>query len=201
MVIPITLHSLPTHSGDGIPTPIQLAIIWQQFAIDALWKWPTSLTSYSNSLEGAAFMFNHPPHLHPGKLDTWTVEDVTHLRRDTIEGGTRCIDSLPIYTETGGYKVGLRLYPYGDFTGRGTHLSVSFIIHKGDYDSFLPWPFRQKVAITLLGRPDEMRHVVREITPDPAVHGACVDRPSAAMNAEIAQLSLLSSRESEGGSD
>jgi len=29
--------------------------------------------------------------------------------------------------------------------GKGTHVSLFFVVMKGDYDALLPWPFRHKV--------------------------------------------------------
>lgn len=37
------------------------------------------------------------------------------------------------------------MYLNGDGTGKGTHLSLFFVVMKGDYDALLPWPFRHKV--------------------------------------------------------
>ena len=39
-----------------------------------------------------------------------------------------------------------RLYPNGDGIGKGTHLSLFFVVMKEDYNALLPWPFRQKVS-------------------------------------------------------
>lgn len=49
------------------------------------------------------------------------------------------------YTARYGYKVCLRVYLNGDGTGKGTHVSLFFVVMKGDYDALLPWPFRHKV--------------------------------------------------------
>lgn len=43
----------------------------------------------------------------------------------------------------------LRLYLNGDGTGRGTHLSLFFVVMRGKCDALLKWPFSQKVD----GRP------------------------------------------------
>lgn len=39
----------------------------------------------------------------------------------------------------------LRLYLNGDGTGRGTHLSLFFVVMRGKCDALLKWPFCQKV--------------------------------------------------------
>jgi len=38
-----------------------------------------------------------------------------------------------------------RLYLNGDGMGKGTHVSLFFVIMRGAYDALLKWPFRQKV--------------------------------------------------------
>lgn len=40
----------------------------------------------------------------------------------------------------------LRLYFNGDGTGRGTHLSLFFVVMRGKCDALLKWPFSQKVG-------------------------------------------------------
>lgn len=40
----------------------------------------------------------------------------------------------------------LRLYLNGDGTGRGTHLSLFFVVMRGKCDALLKWPFSQKVG-------------------------------------------------------
>lgn len=40
----------------------------------------------------------------------------------------------------------LRIYLNGDGTGRGTHLSLFFVVMRGHSDALLKWPFNQKVT-------------------------------------------------------
>lgn len=49
------------------------------------------------------------------------------------------------YTSRYGYKMCLRIYLNGDGTGRGTHLSLFFVVMRGPHDALLRWPFNQKV--------------------------------------------------------
>lgn len=53
------------------------------------------------------------------------------------------------YTSKYGYKMCLRVYLNGDGTGRGTHLSLFFVVMKGPNDALLRWPFNQKVGLGL----------------------------------------------------
>lgn len=49
------------------------------------------------------------------------------------------------YTSKYGYKMCLRIYLNGDGTGRGSHLSLFFVVMRGLSDALLKWPFNQKV--------------------------------------------------------
>ena len=49
-----------------------------------------------------------------------------------------------------GYKMCARLYLNGDGMGKGTHVSLFFVVMRGTYDALLKWPFRQKVSCSLL---------------------------------------------------
>ena len=53
--------------------------------------------------------------------------------------------SQPFYTDRYGYKMCGRVYLNGDGMGKGTHLSLFFVLMRGEYDALLEWPFRQKV--------------------------------------------------------
>lgn len=56
-----------------------------------------------------------------------------------------CLSS-GFYSSKYGYKMCLRLYLNGDGTGRGTHLSLFFVVMRGRCDALLKWPFSQKVG-------------------------------------------------------
>ncbi len=60
--------------------------------------------------------------------------------------------SYPFYSGPMGYKMCLQLYILGDGSGRGTHMSLFFVIMKGDFDDILKWPFTSKVTIKLINQ-------------------------------------------------
>lgn len=57
-----------------------------------------------------------------------------------------CFFHAAFYSSKYGYKMCLRLYLNGDGTGRGTHLSLFFVVMRGKCDALLKWPFSQKVG-------------------------------------------------------
>jgi len=83
---------------------------------------------------------------------TWIIPEFTlklALARssDSEVSSFRC---KPFYLFKRGYLLSLKIYPNGDGIGKGTHLSVYFMILKGKYDDILPWPFAENVMIRIM---------------------------------------------------
>ena len=51
-----------------------------------------------------------------------------------------------------GYKMCIRVYLNGDGTGYKTHLSLFFVLMKGEFDALLKWPFEHKISMILVGK-------------------------------------------------
>ncbi|XP_062500924.1 TNF receptor-associated factor 3-like isoform X2 [Corticium candelabrum] len=109
----------------------------------------------------------------------WKITDIRRRRIDAVSGKTPSIYSQPFYTSPNGYKMCARLYLNGDGMGRGTHLSLFFVIMRGEYDSLLPWPFRQKVTLILTDQQGG-NHVSDTFRPDPT--SLSFQRPRNEMN-------------------
>ncbi len=45
----------------------------------------------------------------------------------------------------------VRAYLNGDGSGYNTHLSLFFVIMRGEFDNLLKWPFDYKVSMILVG--------------------------------------------------
>ncbi|NXA34848.1 TRAF2 factor, partial [Eudromia elegans] len=109
----------------------------------------------------------------------WKITDVGRKLQDSVTGRTVSLYSPAFYTAKYGYKVCLRIYLNGDGTGKGTHVSLFFVVMKGDYDALLPWPFRQKVTFMLLDQ-NNREHVIDAFRPD--LTSASFQRPVNDMN-------------------
>ncbi|NXD74932.1 TRAF2 factor, partial [Halcyon senegalensis] len=109
----------------------------------------------------------------------WKITDVGRKLQDSVTGRTVSLYSPAFYTAKYGYKVCLRVYLNGDGTGKGTHLSLFFVVMKGDYDALLPWPFRHKVTFMLLDQ-NNREHIIDVFRPDLA--SASFQRPVNDMN-------------------
>ena len=62
------------------------------------------------------------------------------------------IHSNPFYTSSFGYKMCLRINPYGCDNFRGESLSIFLHVMKGEWDDTLTWPFTGQIILTLFDR-------------------------------------------------
>ncbi|XP_016042932.1 TNF receptor-associated factor 2 isoform X1 [Erinaceus europaeus] len=109
----------------------------------------------------------------------WKISDFARKRQEAVAGRTPAIFSPAFYTSRYGYKMCLRIYLNGDGTGRGTHLSLFFVVMKGPHDALLRWPFNQKVTLMLLDQ-NNREHVIDAFRPD--VTSSSFQRPVTEMN-------------------
>ncbi|XP_074967971.1 TNF receptor-associated factor 1 isoform X2 [Phalacrocorax aristotelis] len=109
----------------------------------------------------------------------WKITDVGRKLQDSVTGRTVSLYSPAFYTAKYGYKVCLRVYLNGDGTGKGTHVSLFFVVMRGDYDALLPWPFRHKVTFMLLDQ-NNREHIIDAFRPD--LTSASFQRPVNDMN-------------------
>ena len=117
-----------------------------------------------NSLENKLY-------LHCLEEHTWKISGFNEKLRLVDTGAKTQIDSDPFYTgECGrhGYKFKIRLTLQYQLRSGLEHLSIQFIIMKGEYDSILPWPFRRKVIFTLVDQQrnlNDRKNIVKSIIP------------------------------------
>ena len=109
----------------------------------------------------------------------WKIDRYSQRFQEAVAGKTPSIYSPPFYIGRFGYKVCARLYPNGDGIGKGTHMSMFFVIMRGEYDALLPWPFLQKVHLRLIDQ-DRIRDAYDAFRPEP--HSSSFRRPTSDMN-------------------
>ncbi|XP_075762109.1 TNF receptor-associated factor 2 isoform X2 [Pelodiscus sinensis] len=109
----------------------------------------------------------------------WKITEFARKRQEAIAGRCPAIFSPAFYTSRYGYKMCLRVYLNGDGTGRGTHLSLFFVVMKGPSDALLRWPFNQKVTLMLLDQ-NNREHIIDAFRPD--VTSSSFQRPVTEMN-------------------
>nr|XP_022333101.1 TNF receptor-associated factor 3-like isoform X1 [Crassostrea virginica]XP_022333102.1 TNF receptor-associated factor 3-like isoform X1 [Crassostrea virginica] len=110
----------------------------------------------------------------------WKIRDYYWRKQEAKSGRTLFLYSQPFYTSRTGYKMCARVYLNGDGMGKGTHLSLFFVVMRGEYDALLPWPFQQKVSLMLLDQDSFRRHVCDTFQPDTT--STSFKRPTTEMN-------------------
>ena len=94
----------------------------------------------------------------------WKIPELERRRREAETGKTVSLYSPPFYTGPHGYKMCLRAYLNGDGVGKGSHLSLFFVLMKGEFDAVNQWPFKQKVTLMLLDQ-SHRKHIVQTFKP------------------------------------
>ena len=122
----------------------------------------------------------------------WKIPQFSQRREDARSGKYTSIFSLPFYSGRYGYKMCLRLYILGDGIGKGTHMSLFFVVMKGEFDNILQWPFTHKVTFKLINQCGG-RDIVDIFQPDPM--STSFQKPKTDMNMASGCPRFVSSNE------
>ena len=109
----------------------------------------------------------------------WRITDLSKHKHDAIDGHVTSLYSPLFYTAKNGYKMCIRVYLNGDGIGHGTHLSLFFVLMKGEFDALQKWPFDHKVSLILIDQ-SHRRHIVQTFKPTP--ESSSFQRPISDMN-------------------
>ena len=123
----------------------------------------------------------------------WRIPDLSKRRQDAIAGRVTSLYSPPFYTAKNGYKMCTRVYLNGDGMGHKTHLSLFFVLMKGEFDALLKWPFEKEVTLILVDQ-SYRKHLVQTFKPTP--ESSSFHRPISDMNVasgcpQFCKLSIL----------
>lgn len=110
----------------------------------------------------------------------WRIPEWTKKCREAVSGQCTSIYSTAFYTSRSGYKMCVRLYPNGDGMGKGTHVSIFFVIMRGNYDALLGWPFGHRVIFRMIDQGQNGNHLIDSFRPDPS--STSFKRPTSEMN-------------------
>ncbi|XP_041379430.1 TNF receptor-associated factor 3-like [Gigantopelta aegis] len=113
----------------------------------------------------------------------WKIKDYMRRKQEAITGRTLSLYSQPFYTSLYGYKLCARVYLNGDGMGKTTHISLFFVLMRGEYDALMPWPFQQKVTLCLLDQGPlgpQKNDLSDHFQPDP--NSSSFKRPTTEMN-------------------
>ena len=132
---------------------------------------------------------------HDGSM-IWKIPQFSQRKADAENGKYPSIFSLPFYSGRYGYKMCLRLYIMGDGIGKGTHLSLFFVVMRGEFDNILQWPFTHKVTFKLINQAGG-RDIVDTFQPDPM--SSYFQKPKSDMNIASGCPRFVSHTELEQG--
>ena len=110
----------------------------------------------------------------------WKIPDIRRRYRDATEHRTISLYSPPFYTSPHGYRMCIRTYLNGDGIGKGTHISVFFVLMRSEHDNLLSWPFKQSVRFTLINQKNPAASITEAFVPD--LHSPSFKKPENDMN-------------------
>ena len=101
----------------------------------------------------------------------WGCPNATNFTFTITEVSQHMENKSPIFTGAlynypQGRVVGIRIYPEGVGSGRGTHVALFIHMIQGEYDSLLVWPFSGTITVSVLdqsapGGRDEISGVMK----------------------------------------
>ncbi|XP_074655314.1 TNF receptor-associated factor 2-like [Tubulanus polymorphus] len=109
----------------------------------------------------------------------WKITEFSKKLSDAQSGRVISFYSPCFYTSRNGYKMCSRIYPSGDGMGKSSHVSLFFVLMRGNNDALLPWPFKQKVTFMLLDQ-GHREHILDAFNPDQ--NSPSFQRPVSEMN-------------------
>ena len=159
-------------------------------------KLERTIQSKSAELEDRDFRLSLIENCNYDGTMIWKIPQFSQRKADAENGKYTSIFSLPFYSGRYGYKMCLRLYIMGDGIGKGTHLSLFFVVMRGEFDNVLQWPFTHKVTFKLINQAGG-RDIVDTFQPDPM--STSFRKPKSDMNVASGCPRFISHTELENG--
>ena len=93
----------------------------------------------------------------------WKIDQIKFRMAQAKLDTVPVLHSAPCYTKQYEYKYCISLYLYGDGMGRGTHISIFFVVMKSKFDEILSWPMKTRVTFELINLKNEKESVIETI--------------------------------------
>ena len=110
----------------------------------------------------------------------WKIPDIRRHYRDAMKHQTISLYSPPFYTSPHGYCMCICTYLNGDGIGKGTRVSLFFVLMRSEHDNLLSWPFKQSVRFTLINQKNSAASITEAFAPD--LHSPSFQKPENNMN-------------------
>ena len=117
----------------------------------------------------------------------WKIPNINQRFGDAQARRTLSLYSPPFHTSAHGYRMCIKACLNGVGSGKGTHISVFFVLMKSEYDDLLPWPFRYLVAFQLINQDNPSIMISKKLMPEymPDIHSPSFQQPKSEMNVAI----------------
>ncbi|XP_019860774.1 PREDICTED: TNF receptor-associated factor 3-like [Amphimedon queenslandica] len=146
---------------------------------DKMAQLETTLSTMMSENEDQAFRLSLIENSNFDGSMVWKIPQFSQRMDDARTGKYTSIFSPPFYSSRNGYKICLCLYILGDGIGKGTHMSLFFVLMKGEFDNILQWPFTHKVTFKLINQCGA-RDIMDIFQPDPL--SSSFQKPRSDMN-------------------
>lgn len=110
----------------------------------------------------------------------WKIPDIRRRYRDALDRKTISLYSPPFQTSPHGYRMCIRVYLNGDGAGKGTYISMFFVLMRSEHDDLLSFPFRQSVRFTLINQENRAESITEAFAPD--LKSQSFQKPEGEMN-------------------
>ncbi len=110
----------------------------------------------------------------------WKIPDIRRRYRDALDRKTISLYSPPFQTSPHGYRMCIRVYLNGDGAGKGTYISLFFVLMRSEHDDLLSFPFRQSVRFSLVNQSNPAESISEAFAPD--LNSQSFQKPQGEMN-------------------
>ncbi|CAF1027879.1 unnamed protein product [Adineta ricciae] len=119
----------------------------------------------------------------------WRITDVKQKIEDAKSNVQPSILSPVFYSSPTGYKICLCLHPNGNDSAQHTHMSLYFVLMRGEYDSILTFPFCFKMIFCLIDQTGKQQHIFDVLEPD--LSSSSYQRPQSEKNTPIGFIKFV----------
>ena len=124
----------------------------------------------------------------------WKIPQVNRRYNEALDRRTLSLYSPPFHSSPHGYRMCIRAYLNGDGSGKGTFVSVFFVMMRSEHDDLLLWPFKRPVTFELMNQSKSSNSIRETFMPDAT--SPSFQKPKAEMNVasgfpKFAKQSLL----------
>ena len=95
----------------------------------------------------------------------WEIRNIHRCIQEAIDGSKEPLYSEHLLSSPHGYRMCMCIYPNGFDSGKGTHISLYFVIMRSKYDFLQSWPFKQSVQFTLFNQINPANCIISTLIP------------------------------------